>query len=48
MIDAAYAEAKRIILENREALERLAQALIERETMDGREVENLIRGKEAE
>ena len=44
LIDTAYADAKRIITENREKLELLAKTLIERETMDGREVESLVRG----
>ena len=42
LIDEAYADAKRIIDENRPALERLANALIEKETMDGREVERIL------
>ena len=45
MIDAAYADAKRLIGENREKLELLAKTLIEKETMDGRDVEALIRGE---
>ena len=48
LIDEAYADAKRMIAENREALERLASALIEKETMDGREVERLVRPEKAE
>ena len=46
MIDEAYAEAKRIIGENREKLEMLAAALLEKETMDGKDVEDLLRGNE--
>ena len=41
-IDEAYADARRIIGENREKLETLAKALIEKETMDGRDVEAMI------
>ena len=41
-IDEAYADARRIIDENREKLEALAKALIEKETMDGRDVEAMI------
>ena len=37
-IDEAYADARRIIDENRGKLEELAKTLIERETMDGRDV----------
>ncbi len=44
VIDEAYADAKRVITENREKLELLAQTLFEKETMDGRDVESLIRG----
>ena len=43
LIDEAYADARRIIVENREKLETLAKALIEKETMDGRDVEAMIR-----
>ena len=42
LIDEAYADAKRIIDENRSTLERLANALIEKETMDGRDVERIV------
>ena len=47
LIEEAYADAKRLITENRAKLELLAKTLIERETMDGREVEALLQ-KEAE
>ena len=45
LIDDAYADAKRLITENRAKLELLAQTLIEKETMDGREVEELLKDK---
>ena len=45
IIDEAYAEAKRIILENRESLDKLAKTLIESETMDGRDVEKIVKGE---
>ena len=45
MIDAAYADAKKLILENRAKLELLAKTLLEKETMDGRDVEALVRGE---
>ena len=48
MIDEAYAEAKRMIEENRGKLESLASALLEKETMDGKDVENMIRGGDCE
>ena len=45
LIDDAYADAKKLITENRSKLELLAKTLIEHETMDGREVESLVRGE---
>ena len=42
LVDEAYADAKRLIEKNRDKLESLAAALIERETMDGRDVEALL------
>ena len=42
LVDEAYADAKRLIGKNRDKLESLAAALIERETMDGRDVEALL------
>ena len=42
LVDEAYSDAKRIIEANREKLEKLAAALIEHETMDGRDVEALL------
>ena len=47
LIDAAYADAKRIITENKDKLETLAKAIFEHETMDGKEVESLIKGEPA-
>ena len=44
LIDAAYADAKRLIDANRDKLEALAATLLEKETMDGRDVEALVRG----
>ncbi|MGN0833541.1 MAG: ATP-dependent zinc metalloprotease FtsH [Kiritimatiellia bacterium] len=48
LIDEAYADARRIISANRDRLERLAKALLEQETMDGRDVEALVRGEPEE
>lgn len=42
LIDEAYADAKRLLEENRDKLELLAKTLLEKETMDGRDVEALI------
>ena len=43
LIDEAYADAKKLITENRAKLEVLAKTLLEKETMDGREVEELLK-----
>ena len=42
LVSEAYAKAERILGENRERLARLAATLLEKETMDGREVEELL------
>ena len=42
LVGEAYERAERLIGENRDALGRIAAALLERETMDGREVEALL------
>lgn len=44
IIDAAYKQAIQVIKDNRDALERLAQGLIELETLDGPEIDMLING----
>ncbi|MBI5801693.1 MAG: ATP-dependent metallopeptidase FtsH/Yme1/Tma family protein [Verrucomicrobia bacterium] len=43
IIDESYAVAKRIILENRDKLESIAKALLEFETLDGPQVEEIVR-----
>ncbi len=43
MIDAAYADAKQLIEANRVKLEVIAATLLECETMDGRDVEKLVK-----
>ena len=40
--DYAYAEAKRLLIENRDALERLAIKLLERETLDREDVATML------
>lgn len=47
IVSEAYEESKQLISENREKLELLANRLLEKETMDGRDVEKLVRGEEA-
>ena len=43
IIDEAYARAKKLIDDNRDKLELIAKALLEFETLDGQQVEDLIR-----
>ena len=43
MLKAAYAEAKRLLAENREALDKIAAFLIERETITGKEFMKIFR-----
>ncbi len=45
-IDNGYKTAKKILTENRAALERVAHALLEFETIDGAEVDLLVKGTE--
>jgi len=42
LVNDAYAKAEKTLAENKDLLERLATRLIEKETMDGREVEELV------
>jgi cell division protease FtsH len=44
LVDYGYSEARRILSEGREALVRIAEALLEREVLDGAEVKALIAG----
>ena len=46
--DAAYAEAVRLISRHRSHLDRLAQALLERETLDRPDIDRLLEGLEPE
>ena len=48
LVDDAYADAKKLLSKNRGKLETLAKMLLEKETMDGREVERLVRGETGE
>jgi len=45
LIDTAYAETKRIILDNKDRLEVIKEALLQYETITGEEVNALIRGE---
>ena len=42
LVDTAYAKATELLTANRERLERLAAALLEKETLDGRDIEALV------
>ncbi len=48
LIDWAFKEAKRILTENREILDRCSKALLERETINAEEFDKLIKGEELE
>jgi cell division protease FtsH len=45
IIDEAYADTRRLLEENRDKLEAVAQALLKYETLDGDEVRRLLRGE---
>ena len=47
MVADAYSRAEALLAENREKVEKLARALLEKETMDGRDVEILVNGEPA-
>ncbi len=47
-LDTAFAEAKRVIVENREQVESIAKELLKYETITGEEVNALIRGESIE
>ena len=48
IIDWAFQEARRILTENRELLDKCSKALLERETINAEEFEKLIKGEELE
>jgi cell division protease FtsH len=45
LVDEGYEEAKRILSEQKDDLETLAQGLLEFETLSGEEIKNLLNGK---
>jgi cell division protease FtsH len=45
-VNGGYEKAKNIILEHREALIRIAQALLEREVLDSNELKLILEGKQ--
>src|SRR6201997_3769582 len=46
LVDSGYNTARQILSENRDTLERVARALIEREVLDANEIKMLVEGKE--
>ena len=46
IVEEQYEVARRVIRENRERLDRLALALLERETLDAQEIDAAIEGRE--
>ncbi|MBI4579078.1 MAG: ATP-dependent zinc metalloprotease FtsH [Planctomycetes bacterium] len=48
VIDESYADTRRLLSENRDKLEAIAQALLKYETLDAAEVQRLIRGERLE
>jgi cell division protease FtsH len=48
IVTECYERAKQIVMENKEPLQRIAEALLEREVLDAEEVARLVRGEELE
>lgn len=48
LVDEAYADAKRLIEENKDKIKKLADVLLEKETIDASEVEQIIKGETEE
>jgi cell division protease FtsH len=46
LVNTGYSTAKQILSENRDTLEKIARALIEREVLDANEIKMLVEGKE--
>jgi cell division protease FtsH len=46
IVDSCYAKAKEILTENQELLDKIAEILLARETLDGKEFEALMNGEE--
>ena len=46
LVNAGYTMAKQVISDNRDVLERIARALIEREVLDANEIKMLVEGQE--
>ena len=48
IVTESYERAKQIVMENKEPLQRIAEALLEREVLEAEEVARLVRGEELE
>ncbi len=46
IVDEAYADAERVIKDNRDKLEAIAEALLKYETLDGDDIDRIIRGEQ--
>jgi cell division protease FtsH len=46
IVEGQYTVARKVLSENRDKLDRLAQALLERETLDSEEIESVLAGRE--
>jgi cell division protease FtsH len=46
IVEGQYTVARKVLSENRDKLDRLAQALLERETLDSQEIESVLAGRE--
>ena len=46
IVDGCYQRAREIVLEHRDTLDRIAQSLLDREGLDGKEIDALMRGEE--
>lgn len=42
LVEAAYKQAKQVLMNNRALLDKLAQMLVEKETVDAEELQNLL------
>ncbi len=45
-LDVAYKDAKNLVLKNKAIVEKLAKALLEKETLSGEEIREIVFGKQ--
>ena len=48
LIDKCYSMAEKIIIEHRDKLERLAKTLLEREVLEGDDIDRILEGRDLE